>query len=437
MLDRTKVTTGCMGQPCSHRRPFQGLGPREWQKLGLAALLAFYTTWVGMEIIRNNLFLWIVGADYLAFWSAGYAANRWGYSAIYNLALMGEIQASAVAPTDSSLVVVSPMQFLYLPIFVLPFQILAMIPLKWSMLVWSLLNLGGISLYLRFFTRSGAQGSRPGHLLAMLLLSYPAFLNLVHGQMSYFLAICIGEFLRQMRAGHPFRAGLWLGGLLLKPQSLLLIIPALAIQRMWNALLGAATVAILIIAASFGLAGPHGLRQLFELWVGCGTGWLGNNPEYMTNWRMVGTHLSQWIPSTLAWTLSLIGLIGTAGAGLFLWRRPLSPPHSSFAIAMLGTLAATAAVSWHTHPHMLVILIAPIASLYLEGELSERMLSLWTFALPPAALFGLVVALLAQWGVLALYPRASVLPEGITGLFLNLYLLIWAFQKLQLVRISS
>lgn len=422
-----------MDKPRQRPMPFHNLGLREWQNLGLAALLAFYTIWVGVEIVRNNLFLWIVGADYLALWSAGYAANRWGYSAIYNLALMGEIQASAVAPTDSSLVVISPMQFLYLPVFVLPFQILAMIPLKWSMLVWSLLNLGGISLYLRFLIRSGAQGSRPGHLLAMLLLSYPAFLNLAHGQVSYFLAICIGEFLRQMKAGHPFRAGLWLGGLLLKPQNLLLIIPALAIQRMWNALLGAATAAILIIAASFGLAGPYGLRQLFELWVGCGTGWLGNNPEYMTNWRMLGTHLGHWIPSTLAWTLSLIGLIGTAGMGLFLWRRPLSPSRPSFAIAVLGTLAATAAVSWHTHPHMLVMLIPPIASLYVDGELSEQMLSLWTFALPLAALTGLVVALLAQRDILTLYPRASGLPEGLTGLFLNVYLLTWAFRKRQLL----
>ncbi len=415
----------------AHRRPFQRLGARGWQNLGLAALLTFYLIWVGMEIARGNLFLWVLGADYLAFWSAGYAANTSGYAAIYDLDRMGEIQAWAVAPPDPSLVVISPMQFLYFPVFVLPFQILAAIPIRWSFLVWVLLNLGGFFLYLRFWIRSIVPEFRLGHLQVMLLLSYPAFMNLLCGQVSFLLVLCIGEFLRQVRAGRPFRAGLWLGGLLLKPQTLMLIVPALAIQRMRGALLGVLTAASLIMATSIGLAGAEGIRRLFDLWIGCGTGWLGNNPEYMTNWRMVGTHLSHWMPSTLAWALALTGLGATLGIGLLLWRRPLRPDHPTFATAVLGTLAATAAASWHTHPHMLVTLIPPIAYLYAEGELSERMLSLWTFALPAAVLAGLVVALLAQKGVLALYPGASGLSEGMAGLLVNLCLLARSFQKLR------
>jgi hypothetical protein len=383
-----------------------------------------------MEIARDNLFL-LLGADYLAFWSAGHIANQHRYAAIYDFALMKEVQASMVAPPDSSLVLVSPMQFLYLPIFVLPFQILAMVPLQWSFLIWGLIYLGVFPLYLRFFIRSTASGPWPGHLLAMLLLSYPAALNLMHGQVSFFLAICIGEFLRHQMAGCPFWAGAWLGGFLLKPQALLLILPAIVVQRMGKALLGFIIVASLLLTVSVGLTGIQGFSRLVHLWIGCGTGGLGNNPEYMTNWRMVGTHLSHWIPSTPAWVLASTGLAVTLGCGLLLWRRPLPPAHLSFAVAVLGTLAATAATSWHTHAHMLIILIPPLAYLYTRGELPERMLSVWTFALPPAAFTGLLMALLAQKGVFAFYPGAGGLPEGFVGLVLNLYILRWAFRRLQ------
>lgn len=420
-----------MNKSHSYRRPFYDLGTREWQNLGLAALLTFYIIWIGIEIARGNFFLWVLGADYLAFWSAGYVANRYGYTAIYDLNHMAEIQAWAVTPSDPSLTVVSPMQFLYLPVFVLPFQILARLPLRWSFLLWAFFNLAGFSLYLRFWIRSIAPDFRGEHLKAMLLLSYPVFLNLVGGQVGFILAVCIGEFLREMRAGSPFRAGLWLGGLLLKPQSLILIVPALAIRQMWGALLGIGTTVSLIMAVSLGLAGTEGIQRLLGLWIGCGTGMLGNNPEYMANWRMVGTHLAHWMPSTLAWALALAGLGTTLVIGLLLWRRSLNPRHPAFAMAVLGTLAATAAISWHTHPHMLVMLIPPIAYLYVERQLSERVLSIWTFALPPAVLVGLVIALLAQKGVLALYPRASGLPEGVAGLGVTLCLVGWAFRKLR------
>ncbi len=415
------------------RRPFHGLGPEEWRNLGLAALATFYAIWVGMEIVRNNLFLWVLGADYLAFWSAGYVANRYGYAAIYDLNRMAEVQAWAVASSNPSLIVVSPMQFLYLPVFAVPFQVLARIPLRWSFPVWVLLNLVGFFLYLHFWIRSVAPDFRQGHLRTMLLLSYPVFLNLVGGQVGFALMVSVGQFLHEIRAGRPFRAGLWLGGLLLKPQALVLMVPALLIQRMGRALLGLGIAASLIAAASVGLAGTEGIRRLLDLWIGGTRGMLGNNPEYMTNWRMVGTHLSRWIPPTLAWALALTGLGVTLGLGLLLWRRPLRPDHPTFAAAVLGTLAATAAISWHTHPHMLVMFIPPIAYLYVKGQLPERLLSMWTFALPPAVFARLGFALLAQRGILTLHPMASGLPEGTVGLLVNLCFLAWAFRKIRVL----
>lgn len=129
---------------------------------------------------------------------------------------------------------------------------------------------------------------------------------------------------------------------------------AMVIQRMGRAWLGFVAMASLLLALSVGLEGVHGFSRLIRLWIGGSAGWLGNNPEYMTNWRTVGTHLGHRILSTLAWVLTFISLGATLGWDLLLWRRPLPPDCPPFAVAVLGTLAA---ISWHTHPHMLVLLI--------------------------------------------------------------------------------
>ena len=58
----------------------------------------------------------------------------------------------------------------------------------------------------------------------------PVFLNFFFGQVNLWLLICAGEFFRAFLSAKPLKAGLFLGGWLLKPQLLILIIPFLLIQ---------------------------------------------------------------------------------------------------------------------------------------------------------------------------------------------------------------
>lgn len=145
--------------------------------------------------------------------------------------------------------------------------------------------------------------------------------------------------------GKPFRAGLWLGGLLLKPQTLILILPALLLQRSWKALIGFAAASLAVVGVSIGIGGSETMHSLTGLWLGSVSGIPTNNPQFMTNWRMIGIHMSPLIGPWAAWGVALVGLSITALTGLSfgsvrsppihrnsgshcweLWPPPASPP---------------------------------------------------------------------------------------------------------------
>ncbi|RME36205.1 MAG: DUF2029 domain-containing protein [Thermoflexia bacterium] len=111
------------------------------------------------------------------------------------------------------------------------------------------------------------------------------------GQTNGLLAVFAGEFLRAIRKGRPFQAGLWLGGLWLKPQILLLILPALLLQRQGWVLAGFGSTSLLLVGLSLLLAGPQTLLRLISLWLAFAQGIPTIIPEVMINWRMVGIRL--------------------------------------------------------------------------------------------------------------------------------------------------
>jgi len=100
----------------------------------------------------------------------------------------------------------------------------------------------------------------------MMLLYFPVFANFINGQVNVFLLVCTGEFLRNVMEDHPFTAGLWLGGLLLKPQVLILIVPVILILRYWKIFAGFFASSAVILLTSLALSGWNGMKA----WWGCG-----------------------------------------------------------------------------------------------------------------------------------------------------------------------
>jgi hypothetical protein len=434
------------------RTPFRGLSSGWWSKLLLALLVLFYLFYVAGTLATRGLFDYM-GSDFVSFRSASEIVWKHGFAQVYDLGLQEryQLQVCQAYAADPGRCATAPT--FYLPAFVLLFLPLSLLPPVPGFILWTVLNLLVLGFYLWRFMRAVGLGDR-GTLLAMALLSGPVFANWFFGQASLWLLICLGEFLlagtcgkdlypswptsfartgetswrrtaRKLLArfgsflgsivgGKEFRAGLWLGGLLLKPQILILLLPGLLIGRRFKVLAGFALAAAVVLALSLLLAGPQGLLEYGKLLLNASGDMATTNPWVMMNWRSLATNLEVLLPSRFAWGLAYGGMGLTALAGLSLWLRPATIPSVRFDTAMLGTYAASSAVTWHSHTNLAAPLIVLLLLLAKQG-LSRAAVDVWFFV--PALLFPI-----AFFTVPAIAHNLAGL-----GLFaLNLYLVGWA-----------
>jgi hypothetical protein len=305
--------------------------------------------------------------------------------------------------------------------------------------VWEILNFLGTIAYLWFFSNKVRGRSPQGHLIILMMVSAPVFLNLFTGQVNLLLAISAGEYLRAAIAGRRFQSGLWLGGLLLKPQCLILIVPALVLQRSFRTVVGLAVASLTFFAASFLLGGVESMSRLTQLWLGYATGLPTNDVSLMMNWRMMGDQLANIIAPTYAWIVALTGLVVTVLATLALWLRPAQTGSPRFMISVIGTFAATGAVAWHSHVHMAMLLIPALMLLYLTQRGALGNLLQWWVFLPPGLYF-VRLTLAAAVHVDILPSQASGFVDflaGVGSFGLNLYVLGWAIRKLRKLPTTS
>ncbi len=130
--------------------PFARMTPVAWQNLAIAGLMLFYLGQVALDLLWGNLF-GNLGADFTAFWSAGYIANHLGYRFAYDLDAISLVQRDIVPLSVRLLAQDRTLPAALLPVFLVPFQLLALLPPPAAFVAWSLLNLGGTVLYLRRF----------------------------------------------------------------------------------------------------------------------------------------------------------------------------------------------------------------------------------------------------------------------------------------------
>jgi hypothetical protein len=391
----------------------------------ILGLYVFYFVW---QLALGRLCTQI-GLDYCDYWSAAAVARTHGYAAVYDLGLLDQAQKSILPPNvDPATIRVVP--FPYLPVFVPPFRLLLGLPLVPGFVAWSLLNLTAYWLYLRFFAHRLALPRFSTRLQLLLLASLPAFLTIYTGQVSVWQIICVGEYMRAVMAHRRFLSGLWLGGLLLKPQLLILIVPLLLLHRSFRCLAGLAVCSILVGAGSMALIGTDGLLQVVGLWKSYAQGEANNWIEGMVNFRMLDLHLASIIPSWPTWLMTAVGGLAIIILTVIAWRRPFERRSPMFPIGILGILAATTAVAWHSHIHMAMILIPPMLILHQAGILPPKALYYWVFA--PSVLF-----LLAVFAPPAL-ARLNIIPDPGTRfiyfffaaaqLAANLYLFWWSLR---------
>jgi len=390
-------------------------------------LALFYLFYVVGTLSSRGLFDYM-GSDFISFRTASEITWQHGFAQVYDLELQGrQLQICQAYAAEPGRCAIAPT--FYLPAFVLLFLPLALLPPVPGFILWTALNLLVLGLYLWRFGHALGLRDR-GPLLAMALLCGPVFANWFFGQVSLLMLVCLGEALLAGRRGQEYRLGLWLGGLLLKPQILLLLLPGLLIGRRFKVLAGLALTSALVLGLSLLLVGPDGLLRFGKLLLAASGATVAadptvsaamgtTHPEVMINWRALATNLDSLLPTPLAWGLAIAGMALTALAGLSLWLRPAAVPSPHFDIALLGTYAASAAITWHAHTNLAAPLIVLLLLLYARRALSRAVLQVWFFV--PALLFA--VAFLSV-------PAVAHNLAGLSLFALNLYLVGWAVWQL-------
>jgi hypothetical protein len=403
--------------------PFQRLGTRGWQNLALVIVLVLYGIRIGVGYFSNGLAS--VPGDYICFWSAGSLANEAGYAKVYDLTALYEMQKSIVPNAT----VVLPI--FYLPVFILPFQILAFISIVKSFWLWILLNLLILIVYVPLFIKR-IPASIPGRTFLMILVAFPIFQNFYAGQVNLLLMVAVGEFIQALLHGKHARAGIWLAFLLLKPQTLIVILPVLLIQRGWKTIVSFGLTSLTLLLISFALIGVKGLNGFSASWL---VESLGNStvaPENMTNWRMVALRAGELTTPIIGWVLAGAGIAITLFFTFAIWRKPISPDSPNYILAWFGSIAATILLAWHSHAHMAVILIPMLCYLCARGLLPSRIINYWCFLPFLTLLAGSVVfSFISLLTPIEIPPTLADFLLSLGLLIQSFYFLVWSYLKIR------
>ncbi len=323
------------------------------------ACVAFYAALFWRVVAAGEVFHRL-GFDWSLFFAQALAVRAGAGSAMYDTVTIDHYLQTL---TTYSAV---PAELTALPVPYPPWFAAALVPLTLlpglaALALWLALSLGAV-LHLGYRVSQllpdlGWVGS-----VVAILASVAVAWGLFMGQPAVLLAVPVSEMYFSLRAGRDFRAGLWLGVLLLKPQYALLLGLFILWKRRWFAVLGACLSGLAFVALGLLAAGvdslPRFIASVREL------GDLHNEiagPLLMMNWRAIVLALRPGIGEAtgqlLVWTLSLLTML----AALLLWRGRWNPTSDTFGPKFAALSIAALVGSYHSHVHGAALLIVPLA----------------------------------------------------------------------------
>ncbi len=410
-----------------HKLPFQGLSSEAWLNLLLVPLVTTFFINLVLPLIQND---WCKAVDFCGYYSAGQVMNDGKIADIYNLDILKKYQDNIFRLANSPEPRAEAVAMLYLPVFILPFRLFARLDLPVSLLLWDFLNFVILILYLEFFSKSISRKALKLQLLILILIAFPVFRNFLDGRVNVWLLICFGEFVRAIVTNKEIKAGLWLGGVLLKPQLLILVLPFLLIQKKYRAILGFVITSIILFGVSFILVGWEGLMNLKDVILEASKGGVSSFFVLMMNWRALGYFLSDFISPDIGKAVFIGGSAMTSLVPLIVFRKKSDSDSAMFVVGLLGIMAATTAVAYHAHIHMAMILIPFILYLYLTQQIPRKWFLFWILfpGMINIALF--VIVTLVSFGILPEFFNSIVMISyGPSMLIANLVLLGWAVSQ--------
>lgn len=177
------------------------------------------------------------GSDFIAFWSAARAVLEGQGAAVYDPMALRPIQAQVGHPGVAPFLNPPPLLLAIWPLGLLPY------PVAW--LAWV-----GATYVLWF-----AATRRLARDLAWPIAAYPAALLSAWHAQTGFLTGTIQALVAGWLRDRPFRAGLCIGALVIKPHLALLFPVALFAARSWRAIGGAALSALALLALAWAMLG--------------------------------------------------------------------------------------------------------------------------------------------------------------------------------------
>lgn len=295
------------------------------------------------------------GTDFIAFYTAGKAANQWGPDQAYDTSNQHNIQQKEVG------FALQPNQILlynHLPFLIPILQLLASADYSTAFSAWALflLTLYGLALYLLWKSLAWESPQNRWILFLGALEFYPLFASILNGQDSAFLVLGTACCLYFLNKNQDFLAGIGLSLATVRPHIIIILALPFLLKRQKvfaGAILGSGILALFSLL----LIGPHGAAQFIEiLKISAGGEWHGMQENAMFN--LIGS-LTRTIPTPSVDQIRLIGwgvyLAFLLILGIYTYRRP------SLDANILG-LAISFGLFFlpHLHYHDLALLLIPI-----------------------------------------------------------------------------
>jgi hypothetical protein len=315
-----------------------------------------------VRIIQLRGLFEYVGIDFRLWYSTGMIARYHGFNQIYLASYQSFYQKplydnfARISPSSMSF---WPLPLPYLPFFIIPMLFLTLFSPLTGFILWTIVNISMTILYLIFFIRNNNIKLCKRYYLLMLL-SIPLFLNIIFGQLNIILLISIGESITAMRKGKELKSGIWLSGLLLKPQTLILFVIGFIILKKIKVLSGLGIGSVIILFVSYMVAGKTSITGPLSVIKNWPTilGDSGMNFLSLLSFLNESQNNSPFL--TILLVLCAIALLAII---IWLWLPKNHPLDlGNISKIYLATYAATCCLSPHSNVHMAIPII-PLAML--------------------------------------------------------------------------
>jgi hypothetical protein len=397
-------------------------GRRRLYALIIAANFGFWLISALHELIVRGLFI-VLGGDWARFWGAARAFNETGPRSGYRLAAISAYMQPLDQYTHPSAGGIRPGPSPYPPIFMKLFDVFTLPDPRVGFVLWTALNLA-LAIYVARTLAGHFPTDSPWLVTLMLTGYFPLMLGLFAGQVVVLLLVCLLQAVTEFERGREFRAGIWCGLLVLKPQYAFCLVLVFLLKRRTAATTGFAVGACAIFAASIAVGGIAGMvayaRMLLTSYPSF-TGDTGIDPNGMISWRGVVASLFPGlgtVPSLiLVATLSLLTL-----ALLYpIWRGEWDPFSTRFSGQLTATVAATLLVAYHSQNHGAALLLVPGSLIVARASAPRIVRALLVGAMVSAPLLGAASA----------FTVGSIWLEGIvTSAVMLAVLIAMAFDEL-------